>query len=75
MSKNEQRIRKALAAKNYPDDVIFVSWSPVNKGIEMGGMEGGWIVEIKDCDYIFGFNIEDLIENINSLDEFDPECL
>lgn len=33
MSKNEQKIRKMLVTKKYPDE-----WSPINKGIEMGGM-------------------------------------
>jgi hypothetical protein len=75
MSKNEQKIIKALIAKNYPNELISVSWNPINRGIEMGGMEGGWMVEIKNYDYVFGFNINDVIENIDRMNNFDPEFL
>lgn len=42
MSRNEKRIRNALAAKGIK--VKSLKWTPVGQMMEMCGREGGWIL-------------------------------
>lgn len=42
MSRNEKRIRDALAAKGIK--VKSLTWTPIGQMMEMCGREGGWIL-------------------------------
>lgn len=44
MSRNTEKITKALAAKGYmPSEMI---WEPVGHASEMSGYEGGWYINV-----------------------------
>ena len=48
MSRNADKIKKALAAKGYA--VGEMRWDPVGHAVEMCGPEGGWYVEVVFAD-------------------------
>jgi hypothetical protein len=75
MSKNSNKITKALAEKGYRP--INMMWTPVGHACEMSGPEGGWYIEyglLEDLDdeaayidVILAYSTKEAIEEIDSL--------
>lgn len=69
MNRNQKRIEKSLIEKGHK--MVKALWEPVGGNVEMIGREGGWTVEIDGSpfanDYIFGYSVNEVIENINKL--------
>ena len=64
MSRNKKKIEKALSAKGY--NAQSISWTPIGGSMEMCGPEGGWVVELKR-EFIFGYNVNEVIGQIDNL--------
>lgn len=64
LSRNKQKIEKALAAKGY--NARSITWTPIGGCMEMCGPEGGWVVEL-DRDYVLGYNVNEVIERISDM--------
>ncbi|MCE5227903.1 MAG: hypothetical protein LLG05_18845 [Porphyromonadaceae bacterium] len=76
MSKNEDKISKALYDKGYMATTI--KYEPISGGVEMCGPEGGWFIAYGEMDgyapdgfpahdYITEYNISDVMKTIASL--------
>lgn len=78
MSKNTDKIRKALTAKGYV--VGDLDWSPISSAMIMSGPEGGWYVTFdvpdNDVEYeeynpfgytIMGYNVQEVLDEIATL--------
>ena len=85
MSRNQQKITKALNIKGYyPIEII---WEPIGGAPEMCGPEGGWYIKVgvmppnnetKDdfddyYDVILGYNINDVLDDIDRLPTQTPK--
>ncbi|HBC94231.1 MAG TPA: hypothetical protein DCZ10_15385 [Pelotomaculum sp.] len=69
MSKNTDRIAKALKAKGWEAEEI--EWTPIERAMEMCGPGGGWSVMIRDENgqlgnsyHILEYNIRAVLEKI-----------
>lgn len=67
MSRNEKRIRDALAAIGHAPS--SVRWEPVGKQMEMCGREGGWIV---NDFHPVGYNVEQALATIKEFPQWFP---
>ena len=68
MSRNKQKIRKALKAKGYT--IEWLDWDPIGRSIEMCGPEGGWNILTKEGAHLLGYNIEEIMEQITKLPHY-----
>lgn len=78
MSRNADKITKALKAKGYRP--IRMIWEPVGHACEMCGPEGGWYIEygISDepddevayADVILAYSTVEALEEIEDIPEF-----
>lgn len=80
MSKNTDKITKALKEKGYvPTDL---EWMPIGGSPIMCGPEGGWFIDFEPIEgmnspggrstyNIIGYNIKEVLEEIEKL----PECV
>ena len=79
MSRNTDKIKKALEAKGYVVDDI--AWEPIGTAMEKCGPSGGWVVsfelpddEVEYKEYpidtmVFGYNVQQVLEEISGLPE------
>jgi hypothetical protein len=67
MSRNKDKIIRALNAKGY--EVADIDWTPIGGSPIMCGPEGGWYVEYNEGDVILGYNIKEVLEEIEELPE------
>ena len=76
MSKNTDKIGKALWEKGYTAKTI--NWTPIRRGCEMCGPEGGWYIEYEEAegyapdgdsqtDTIVEYTIDEVMEAIAKL--------
>lgn len=72
MSRNADKIRKALEVKGWEAEEIF--WEPIGSAPIMCGPEGGWYVgcyseALNKYETILGYNIQEVLEEIEKLPE------
>lgn len=74
MSRNAEKIRKALAAKGYVAPEMI--WEPVGHACEMSGPEGGWYIHValaedpeEYVDTILAYSTAEALEEIENMSE------
>jgi len=65
MSRNTDKISKALIAKGYSIEWLY--WQPIGQNDEMCGPSGGWNVLTKEGAHLLDYNITGIMEQINKL--------
>jgi len=77
MSRNTDKITKAVKAKGWK--MLELSWEPIGKGCEMCGPDGGWYLDVEhdgdkyDFENILGYNIGEVLEEVEKLPAFREE--
>ncbi|MNP73991.1 hypothetical protein D3C76_1707890 [compost metagenome] len=78
MSRNQEKITKALNKKGYQP--IDIDWTPIAGSPIMCGPDGGWYIDFEPLEgknppnglmnyNIMGYNINEVMEQIESLQE------
>ena len=81
MSRNTDKIGKALSEKGYTANKI--EWTPIRRGCEMCGPEGGWYIDYEEADgyaidgmpqkdIIVEYAIDEVMEAIAKLPTLEP---
>jgi hypothetical protein len=72
LSRNQDRIRKALAARGWRAEEL--TWEPIGANVEMQGPSGGWLLRAEPAneavqllgEYLLAYNVESLLEEIET---------
>ena len=75
MSRNAEKIKKALLAKGYAPR--YMRWDPVGHACEMCGPEGGWYIEVVLADdpeeYVDTILAYSTVEALGEIENILPE--